>query len=41
MWSSEVDYNWAEEHHDLWLEELLEKGRAGPRKKLASATPAE
>jgi formate dehydrogenase subunit gamma len=41
MWSGEVDYNWAKEHHDLWLEEQLAKGRAGPRQKLPSATPAE
>jgi formate dehydrogenase subunit gamma len=41
MWTGEVDYNWAEEHHDLWLEEQLAKGRAGPRQKLPSATPAE
>jgi formate dehydrogenase subunit gamma len=41
MWTGEVDYNWAKEHHDLWLEEQLAKGRAGPRQKLPSATPAE
>ena len=41
MWIGEVDYNWAKEHHDLWLEEQLAKGRAGPRQKLPSAAPAE
>ena len=41
MWTGEVDYNWAKEHHDLWLEEQLAKDRAGPRQKLPSATPAE
>jgi formate dehydrogenase subunit gamma len=41
MWTGEVDYNWAKEHHDLWLEEQLAKGRAGPRQSLRSATPAE
>jgi hypothetical protein len=23
MWSGEVDYNWAREQNDLWLEEQL------------------
>jgi formate dehydrogenase subunit gamma len=41
MWTGEVDYNWAKEHHDLWLEEQLAKGRAGPRQEFPSATPAE
>jgi formate dehydrogenase subunit gamma len=41
MWTGEVDYNWANEHHDLWLEEELAKGRASPRRKWSSATPAE
>jgi formate dehydrogenase subunit gamma len=41
MWTGEVDYNWAKEHHDLWLEQELAKGRAGPRRELPSATPAE
>jgi formate dehydrogenase subunit gamma len=41
MWTGEVDYNWAKEHHDLWLEEQVAKGRPGPRQKLPSATPAE
>jgi len=41
MWTGEVDYNWAKEHHDLWLEEQVANGRPGPRQKLPSATPAE
>jgi formate dehydrogenase subunit gamma len=40
MWTGEVDYNWAKEHHDLWLEQLT-KDRSGPRQNLPSATPAE
>jgi formate dehydrogenase subunit gamma len=36
MWTGEVDYNWAKEHHDLWLEEKLAKRGA-----TASSTPAE
>jgi formate dehydrogenase subunit gamma len=27
MGTGEVDFNWAKEHHDLWLEEQLAKGR--------------
>jgi formate dehydrogenase subunit gamma len=41
MWTGEVDYNWAKEHHDLWLEEQLAKGRVGQRQKLPTATAAE
>jgi formate dehydrogenase subunit gamma len=40
MWTGEVDFNWAKEHHDLWLEEELAKRRAGPSR-YPSATPAE
>jgi formate dehydrogenase subunit gamma len=39
MWTGEVDYNWAKEHHDLWLDELAKRGAALPRH--PSATPAE
>jgi formate dehydrogenase subunit gamma len=39
MGSGEVDVNWAKEHHSLWLEEELARGREGPRG--AAATPAE
>jgi formate dehydrogenase subunit gamma len=41
MWTGEVDYNWAKEHHDLWFEEQLTKDDGGPRQTLPSATPAE
>jgi len=41
MWTGEVDFNWAKEHHDLWLEDELAKGRPGGQPKLPSATPAE
>jgi formate dehydrogenase subunit gamma len=40
MWTGGVDYNWAKEHHDLWLAQLT-KDRIGPRQNLPSATPAE
>jgi formate dehydrogenase subunit gamma len=39
MWTGEVDYNWAKEHHDLWLGEHAKRGAAFPRH--PSATPAE
>jgi formate dehydrogenase subunit gamma len=39
MWTGEVDYNWAKEHHDLWLDELAKRGAGFPRH--PSATPAE
>jgi formate dehydrogenase subunit gamma len=39
MWSGTVDYNWAKEHHDLWLKELANAQRE--RKSLPSPTPAE
>src|SRR3954468_11873300 len=29
MGTGEVDVNWAKEHHDVWLAEQLEKGKAG------------
>jgi formate dehydrogenase subunit gamma len=41
MSTGEVDYNWAKEHHDLWLAEQIAKGRAGNHAELPSATPAE
>jgi formate dehydrogenase subunit gamma len=41
MWTGEVDYNWAKEHHDLWLEDVLAKRRPDGHPKLPSATPAE
>jgi formate dehydrogenase subunit gamma len=41
MWTGTVDYNWAKEHHDLWLEEQLAKDHTAPRQTLPSATAAE
>jgi formate dehydrogenase subunit gamma len=41
MGTGEVDYNWAKEHHDLWLEDELAKGRSGIHPQVPSATPAE
>jgi len=41
MGTGEVDFNWAKEHHDLWLKEQLAKGRAANHPELPSATPAE
>jgi formate dehydrogenase subunit gamma len=41
MWTGDVDYNWAREHHDLWLEDELVKLRPGGQPKRPSATPAE
>ena len=41
MGTGEVDYNWAKEHHDLWLEDELAKSRSGRHPELPSATPAE
>jgi formate dehydrogenase subunit gamma len=32
MGTGEVDFNWAKEHHDLWLKEQLAKGRVEPAK---------
>jgi formate dehydrogenase subunit gamma len=37
----EVDYNWAKEHHDLWLAEQIAKGRAGHPAELPAVAPAE
>ncbi len=43
MWDGEVDRNWAEEHHDLWMKRR--EGRSGERDEKraprAAATPAE
>jgi formate dehydrogenase subunit gamma len=41
MATGEVDLNWAKEHHDLWLEEQLAKGRLAPQSGQSSAAPAE
>jgi formate dehydrogenase subunit gamma len=41
MWTGEVDYNWAKEHHDLWLEQELAKSRTADRLDHSSAVAAE
>jgi formate dehydrogenase subunit gamma len=41
MGTGEVDYNWAKEHHGLWLEDELAKGRSALPPQHPSATPAE
>src|SRR6476469_3110906 len=41
MGTGEVDFNWAKEHHDLWLEEQMAEGRSGVQPELPAATPAE
>jgi formate dehydrogenase subunit gamma len=41
MGTGEVDYNWAKEHHDLWLEEQLAKGRAARPPDHPAMEPAE
>jgi formate dehydrogenase subunit gamma len=41
MGTGEVDLNWAKEHHSLWVEEELARGRSAVPSPQASATPAE
>src|SRR6202048_3067730 len=41
MGTGEVDFNWAKEHHDLWLEEKLAQGRLAVRPEHPSVTSAE
>ena len=41
MGTGEVDFNWAKEHHDLWLEQQLAKGQSAKPAQYPSATPAE
>jgi formate dehydrogenase subunit gamma len=41
MATGEVDFNWAKEHHDLWLAEQLKKGRVDSGPERPSMTPAE
>jgi formate dehydrogenase subunit gamma len=41
MATGEVDFNWAKEHHDLWLEEQLAKERLAFRSGQSSAAAAE
>jgi formate dehydrogenase subunit gamma len=41
MWTGEVDFNWAKEHHNLWLEEELTKGEGLDHAPHLSSSPAE
>jgi formate dehydrogenase subunit gamma len=41
MGTGEVDYNWAKEHHDLWLKDELAKSGQDRPARLPAATPAE
>jgi formate dehydrogenase subunit gamma len=41
MGTGEVDFNWAKEHHDLWLEEKLAQSRLAVRPEHPSVTSAE
>jgi formate dehydrogenase subunit gamma len=36
-----VDYNWAKEHHNLWVQEEIERERSGRSEPLVTPTPAE
>jgi formate dehydrogenase subunit gamma len=40
MGTGEVDFNWAKEHHDLWLEEKLAQGALAASAEHPPATPA-
>jgi formate dehydrogenase subunit gamma len=41
MGTGEVDFNWAKEHHDLWLKEKLAKGQSDRHPDVPLAIPAE
>jgi formate dehydrogenase subunit gamma len=41
MGRGSVDFNWAQEHHDIWLEDLLAKDRPASAGQSSLATPAE
>jgi formate dehydrogenase subunit gamma len=41
MGTGEVDYNWAKEHHDLWLKDELAKSGQDRPARLPAATAAE
>jgi formate dehydrogenase subunit gamma len=41
MWDGTVDVNWAKEHHSLWLEHEVAKGRAAPPPPEGHMAPAE
>jgi formate dehydrogenase subunit gamma len=41
MGTGEVDLNWAKQHHKLWVEREMVKGRGAGAPSGAAATPAE
>jgi formate dehydrogenase subunit gamma len=41
MATGDVDLNWAKEHHDVWLEEQLNKKPVSASSRQSSAAPAE
>ena len=41
MGTGTVDLNWAREHHSVWVEKELAKGRGATPPSGAAATPAE
>jgi cytochrome b subunit of formate dehydrogenase len=41
MGTGSVDFNWAKEHHALWLKDEIAKGHVPNRPPRASASPAE
>jgi formate dehydrogenase subunit gamma len=41
MGTGTVDLNWAKEHHNLWVEQELAKGRGAAPPAGAAPTPAE
>src|SRR5437879_8596849 len=41
MGTGELDLNWAKEHHNLWLEEQLARGRVAVQSARPSPGPAE
>jgi formate dehydrogenase subunit gamma len=41
MWGGSVDINWAKEHHSLWVERELAKGKISEQQSHEAATPAE
>jgi formate dehydrogenase subunit gamma len=41
MWNGTVDLNWAKEHHALWVDEEMQKGKTTTGAPRQAATPAE
>ena len=41
MWTGEVDFNWAKEHHNLWLEEEVSESDVVRHAPHLSSTPAQ